>query len=124
MDVQTPARVPADLDPPHSFHLRAAFVVLWFVDTVAASLFFVLPEPNELNPVTVVFHDLLGLPGVALAASIYATIVLVVGHLLSDPADDRFLSVVVAMYAAFATNNVALLAFGEAPLGDLLATVL
>ncbi|WP_255192617.1 hypothetical protein [Natronobeatus ordinarius] len=124
MDVQSPVRVPATLDLPGSVPLQVAFLALWFVDMVAASLFFVFPEPTELNPVTVFFFELFGLPGVVLAATCYAAAVVAISHVLSAPADDRFLIVVVSMYTAFVGNNVALLAFGNAPLGDLLATML
>ena len=119
MDVQPSVRVPVTPDPPRSLSLRVAFLALWFVDMVAAGLFFVLPEPTELNPVTVFFFELFGLAGVVLAASCYAVAVIVIGHVLSEPVDNRFLAAVVALYLALVVNNVALLAFGRAPLVEL-----
>lgn len=119
MSAQPSVRVPVTPDPPGSLSLRVAFLALWFVDMVAAGLFFVLPEPTELNPVTVFFFELFGLAGVVLAASCYAAAVIVIGHVLSDPVDSRFLAAVVALYLALVVNNVALLAFGRAPLVEL-----
>ena len=121
---RTTVRLPVTPDPPRSSSLRIAFLGLWLVDTVAATLFFVLPEPTELNPVTVYFYDLFGLPGVVLAATSYAAVVIGVGHVLSDPADNRFLGLVVALYFAFVTNNVVLLTLGRAPVVELLVALL
>lgn len=119
MNVQSPVRVPVTPDPPRSISLRIAFLALWFVDMIAATLFFVLPNATELNPVTVYFYELFELPGVVLAAGLYAAAVIAIGHVLSDPTDNRFLAVVVAVYVAIVGNNVVLLAFGRAPLVEL-----
>lgn len=124
MDAHSPVRIPVTPDPPRSVPLRIAFLALWFVDMVAATLFFVLPNATELNPVTVFFYGLFDLPGVVLAATLYAAAVIAIGHVLSDPLDNRFLAAVVAVYLALVTNNVALLAIGEAPLGTLVSSVL
>ncbi|GAB3663670.1 hypothetical protein [Halopiger thermotolerans] len=105
-----------EFDPPGSRRLRLAFAALWTVDLIAAACFFLVPYASELNPVTVFFYDLFGLAGVALAACSYAAIVVVVGNVLSDPLDSRFVGGVIALYAAFALNNVALLLFRQAPL--------
>ncbi|TYL39773.1 hypothetical protein CV102_05675 [Natronococcus pandeyae] len=105
-----------DLDPPGSLGLRLAFLTLWGIDMVAATLFFLVPYATELNPITVLFYGLFGLPGVALAAVCYAAIVIGLGHVLSDPIDRRFVSTMVAVYLALAANNVFLLLFREAPL--------
>ncbi len=104
-----------ELDPPGSISLRAAFVALWSIDLVAATLFFVVPYADELNPVTVLFYDLFGLPGVALAAVGYAGIVVTVGNYLSEPIDRWFVAGVVALYVVFVVNNVILLVFRIAP---------
>ncbi|SIR92384.1 hypothetical protein [Natronorubrum thiooxidans] len=97
------------LDPPASVGLRRAFFVLWGIDTVAATLFFLVPYATELNPITVLFYGLFGLPGVVLAAVCYAAIVIGIGHVLSDPLDVRFVVGVVALYVVFAANNIVLL---------------
>ncbi|WP_436346205.1 hypothetical protein [Natronorubrum sp. FCH18a] len=107
------------LDPPNSVSLRAAFLVLWTIDAVAATLFFLVPYATELNPVTVFFYQLIGLPGVLLAALCYAGLVVAIGHVLSDPMDIRFVGIVVALYLLFVTNNILLLLFRE-PLPELI----
>ena len=112
MSVKT--RPGIELDPPDSPRLRLTFFVLWFVDLVAATLFFVVPYATELNPVTVFFYGLFGLPGVALAACCYAAIVVAVGNYLPDPLDVRFVAAVVLLYVFFAVNNVVLLLFRTA----------
>ncbi len=103
--------------PPGTRRHRLAFLVLWVVDLVAASLFVVLPQLSELNPITVHLYELFGVAGVAFAASCYAAVVVVLGHALSSPWDVRFLKVVVALYALFAINNVPLLLFGFSLIG-------
>ncbi|MDG5818018.1 hypothetical protein [Natronococcus sp. A-GB7] len=105
-----------ELDPPGTVGLRAAFFVLWGIDMVAATLFFLVPYATELNPVTVLFYELLGLPGVAVAAICYAAIVVAIGHLLSDPIDRRFVGGMVAVYLVLVTNNVILLLSGNSPI--------
>lgn len=105
-----------DLDPPGSLGLRLAFLTLWGIDMVAATLFFLVPYATELNPITVLFYGLFGLPGVALAAMCYAVIVIGLGHVLSDPIDRRFIGVMIAVYLTLVVNNVFLLLFREAPL--------
>ncbi len=105
-----------ELDPPGSVPLRASFVALWSIDLVAATLFFVVPYADELNPVTVMFYELFGLPGVALAAVGYAGIVVTIGHYLSEPLDRQFVAAVVALYVVFVINNVILLVFRIAPI--------
>ncbi|WP_137291224.1 hypothetical protein [Natronorubrum halophilum] len=107
------------LDPPESAGLRLTFLVLWGIDAVAATLFFLVPYATELNPVTVFFYELIGLPGVALAAICYAAIVVVIGHVLSDPMDVRFVSIVVILYVGFVANNLLLLLYRQ-PLPELL----
>lgn len=107
------------IDPPESVGLRAAFFVFWGIDAVAATLFFLVPYASELNPVTVFFYQVFGLPGVVLAAACYAAVVMLIGNFLSDPMDVRFVGLVVILYALFVTNNVLLLLLGE-PLPDLL----
>lgn len=103
-------------DPPGTVRLRIAFFALWTVDMAAAALFFVVPYATELNPITVFFYGLFGLPGVVLAASCYAALVVAVGHVLSDPLDERFVALVVSLYAVLAINNVPLLLFERSPL--------
>lgn len=99
------------IEPPGNRRLRLAFLSLWFVDLVAASLFFIVPYASELNPITVLFYGAFGLPGVALAAICYAGIVVVLGNALSPPWDGKFVKTVVVLYAVFAINNVPLLLF-------------
>lgn len=103
-----------EVDPPGTRALRVAFFVLWLVDMVLAALFFRLSYAEELNPITVFSYEVLGTPGVALAAACYAGVVVAVGHVLSDPWDVRFVGSVSLLYAIFAINNVPLVLFGEA----------
>jgi hypothetical protein len=103
------------LDPPATRRLRVAFFALWFVDLVAAALFFLVPYATELNPITVRCYELFGLPGVVLAASCYAGVVVVIGNALSEPLDGRFVALVVVLYALLALNNVPLLLFEQSP---------
>ncbi|WP_247003591.1 hypothetical protein [Halosolutus gelatinilyticus] len=103
--------LPIRLDPPGSASLRATFLALWFVDAIAATLFFVVPYASELNPVTVLFYQAFGLPGVPLAAACYAAIVIAIGNLLSNPLDVRFVAAMIGIYALLVTNNVLLLLF-------------
>lgn len=107
------------LDPPESISLRVAFVVFWAIDAVAATLFFLVPYATELNPVTVFFYQVFGLPGVVLAAACYAAVVIAIGHVLTDPLDVRFVALMVILYLLLATNNVLLLVIGD-PLPELL----
>ncbi|ELY55567.1 hypothetical protein [Natronolimnohabitans innermongolicus] len=107
------------LDPPEPVSLRVAFAIFWGIDAIAATLFFLVPYANELNPVTVLFYHVFGLPGVLLAAASYAAVIVVIGHVLSKPLDSLFLALVAVLYFLFATNNVILLALGE-PLPDFL----
>lgn len=100
-------------DPPGTRPLRVTFVALWLIDWLVATMFFRVPHAKELNPVTVFSYDLVGAPGVALAAACYAAIVVVLGHLLSEPWDVRFVGGVSVLYAVFAINNVPLILFGE-----------
>lgn len=102
-----------EVDPPGTRPLRVAFLCLWLVDLVVAALFFRLSYAEELNPITVFSYELLGIPGVALAAACYAGVVVAVGHALSDPWDVRFVGGVSVLYAIFAVNNVPLVLFGE-----------
>lgn len=101
------------VDRPGTARLRAAFYGVWFVDLVATIMFFVVPYAYELNPVTVLLHDIFGLPGVVLAALIYAGVIVVIGHVLPRPLDVAFVVGVVALYALFASNNVVLLVSRE-----------
>ncbi|ELY34570.1 hypothetical protein C500_00042 [Natrialba magadii ATCC 43099] len=80
---------------------------------VAATLFFVVPYANELNPVTVLFFEFLGLPGVPLAAGLYALLIMGIGHVLSHPRDIQFIGAIVAFYTLFVINNVLLLLSGD-----------
>ena len=105
-----------EFDPPGTVGLRVAFFVLWGIDMVAATLFFLVPYATELNPVTVLFYDVFGLPGVALAATCYAAVVVAIGHVLSDPLDRRFVGGMVAVYLVLVTNNVVLLLSGSSPI--------
>ncbi|MFA9415892.1 hypothetical protein [Natrinema sp. HArc-T2] len=101
------------LDPPGTPGLRAAFVGVWSVDLVATILFFTVPYAHELNPVTVFLHDVFGLVGVVIAAVSYAVLVVGLGHALSSPLDTGFVSLVVGLYALFASHNVVLLVSRE-----------
>lgn len=102
-----------EMDRPGPTGLRAAFFSLWFVDLVATICFFVVPYASELNPITVFLYQVLGFPGVVIAAISYAVIVIAIGHALSRPLDVGFVAVMVALYATFASSNVYLLLFGE-----------
>ena len=102
---------------PGSPRLRFAFFVTWFADLVASIYLFIVPYAYELNPVTVMFYEFIGLPGVVLAAVTYALVVLAIGYVLSSPLDVGFVAVVVSAYAFFASSNIVLLVFRE-PLLD------
>ncbi|MFC6716277.1 hypothetical protein ACFQGT_07770 [Natrialbaceae archaeon GCM10025810] len=65
------------------------------------------------------FYQAIGLPGVALAGSIYAGVVVFLGHYLSKPFDALFVLGAVLVYAVCASNNVILLLTGE-PLFEML----
>lgn len=106
---------------PGSVRLRRAFLAAWFVDLVATILFFLVPYAYEVNPVTVFFYGLFGLPGVVLAGVSYAGLVVVIGHFLSNPFDGRFVGVAVSLYTVFATNNIILLLF-RTPLLEIAVT--
>ena len=103
--------------PPGTRRLRLAYLALWVVDLVAASLFVVLPQLSELNPITVHLYEMIGLTGVAIAATCYAAVVVVLGQALPSPWDDRFLKLVLGLYAFFAINNVPLLLIGFSLIG-------
>ncbi|AGB39688.1 hypothetical protein [Natronococcus occultus] len=116
-NVRTPGIDGIDLDPPGSIGMRAMFFVLWGIDMVAATLFFLVPYATELNPVTVWFYEQFGLGGVPIAAICYAGLVVAIGHYLSEPIDRRFVGAMVVVYFVLVTNNVVLLLSGDAPLG-------
>ncbi|THE66650.1 hypothetical protein D8Y22_00510 [Salinadaptatus halalkaliphilus] len=111
------------VDPPDPVTLRVAFAILWGIDAIAATLFFLVPYATELNPVTVLFYQVFGLPGVVLAAASYAAVIVVIGHVLSKPFDSLFVAIMVLLYFLLATNNVLLLLLGET-LPDLFVPVL
>ena len=115
-----PTSLERKLDPPESVGLRVAFLVLWTIDVVAATLFFLVPYATELNPVTVFFYGVFGLPGVVLAGLCYAALVVVIARVLSDPMDVRFVALVVVLYVTFAANNIVLLLFEDPLLQNLL----
>lgn len=98
---------------PGGPRLRKAFYLVWFVDLMATMQLFLVPYARELNPVTVMFYESIGLVGVALAAVTYAAVIVAIGHLLSRPFDVGFVTAVVSSYAFFASNNVFLLLFRE-----------
>lgn len=101
------------LDRPTNRPLRLAFGTAWLVDLVATVFLFVVPYASELNPITRVFYDAIGLPGVLLAGSVYAAVVVLTGHLLSKPIDGLFVAGTASVYAVCATNNVVLLVSRE-----------
>lgn len=105
------------VNPPGTRRLRIAFLALWAVDLIAASLFFLVPYAIELNPITVFLYELFGLAGVPLAAGCYAGIVVLTGNVLDKPRDLRFLVTVTLLYVVFVVNNLSLLFFGISPLG-------
>ncbi|WP_224214620.1 hypothetical protein [Natrinema longum] len=83
------------------------------MDLVATVFLFLVPYATELNPLTTLFYDTIGLPGVLLAGTIYAVLVVLIGYVLSKPVDGVFLIGVAAVYGVCATNNVVLLLFRE-----------
>ncbi len=101
------------LNRPATPPIRLSFGVFWLVDLVATVFLFLVPYASELNPITTHFYDLIGLPGVVLAGSIYATAVVTIGHYLSKPYDALFVVAAVLVYAVCASNNVILLVTGE-----------
>lgn len=105
---------------PGTSRLRAAFGLAWLADLIATVFLFVVPYAHELNPVTVLLYEALGLAGVVLAAAAYAAVVVAVGGLLRTPHDGLFVAGAASLYALFATNNVVLLAVRE-PLPQALA---
>ncbi len=102
---------------PGGPRLRLAFFITWFADLVASVHLFLVPYAHELNPITVMFYEFVGLPGVVLAAVSYAVVILAIGYVLSSPFDVGFVAVIVSAYAFFASNNIVLLLFRE-PLLD------
>ncbi|GAB7017412.1 hypothetical protein [Halostagnicola bangensis] len=104
---------------PGGSRLRLAFFITWFADLVASVHLFLVPYAHELNPITVMFYEFIGLPGVVLAAVTYAVVIIAVGYVLSSPFDVGFVTIIVSAYAFFASNNIVLLVFRE-PLLDMI----
>lgn len=100
-----------NLNRPGGPRLRKAFFVVWMLDLVATTQLFLVPYARELNPITVLFYESIGLTGVVLAAVSYAAIIVTIGYVLSRPFDVGFVTAVVSCYAFFASNNFALLLF-------------
>ncbi|WIV67971.1 hypothetical protein [Natrialbaceae archaeon AArc-T1-2] len=103
--------------PPNSPLLRRTFLLLWAVDTITAVFLILVPYAVELNPVTVFFYTLFGIPGIVLAACCYVALVIIVGNFLPNPSDVVFVAALVALYVLFVFNNVILLLFEWAPFG-------
>ncbi|MFC6764690.1 hypothetical protein [Natrinema soli] len=101
------------LNRPANPPIRLSFGLFWLVDLVATVFLFLVPYATELNPITTHFYELIGLPGVVLAGSIYAAVIVMIGHYLSKPYDALFAVGAVLVYAVCATNNVVLLMSGE-----------
>ncbi|MBZ6494344.1 hypothetical protein [Natrinema longum] len=101
------------LNRPASPPIRLSFGLFWLVDLVATVFLFLVPYATELNPITTHFYNLIGLPGVVLAGSIYAVAVVMIGHYLPKPYDALFAVGAVLVYAVCASNNVILLMSGE-----------
>lgn len=104
------------LDRPANSPIRISFGLFWLVDLITTVFLFLVPYATELNPITTRFYETIGLPGVVLAGSIYATVVVLIGHYLSKPYDALFATGAVLVYAVCASNNAALLMSGETPL--------
>ncbi|QFU81521.1 hypothetical protein [Natronorubrum aibiense] len=104
------------LNRPANSPIRISFGLFWLVDLVATVFLFLVPYATELNPITTTFYAAIGLPGVVLAGSIYAAVVVLIGHYLSKPYDALFATGAVLVYAFCASNNVILLMSGQAPL--------
>lgn len=102
-----------NLNRPGGPRLRKAFFVVWMLDLVATMQLFLVPYARELNPLTVLLYESIGLSGVVLAAVSYAAIIVTLGYVLSRPFDVSFVTAVVSCYAFFAGNNLALLLFRE-----------
>lgn len=102
-----------NLNRPGGPRLRKAFFVVWMLDLVATTQLFLVPYARELNPITVLFYESIGLLGVVLAAVSYATVIVALGYVLSRPFDVGFVTAVVSSYAFFASNNLVLLLFRE-----------
>lgn len=109
-----------NLNRPGGPRLRKAFFVVWMLDLVATTQLFLVPYARELNPVTVLFYESIGLVGVVLAAVSYAAVIVALGYVLSRPFDVSFVTAIVSCYAFFASNNLVLLLFRE-PLVESLA---
>lgn len=80
-------------------------------DLVATGFLFLVPYATELNPITTLFHDAIGLPGVLLAGVFYAVLVVLTSHRLSKPVDRVFVAGVVSVYTVCVANNIVLLLF-------------
>ncbi|NUC70765.1 hypothetical protein HTZ84_00295 [Haloterrigena sp. SYSU A558-1] len=102
------------LKRPPNPSIRLSFGIFWLADLVATVFLFLDPYASELNPITIRFYELIGLPGVVLAGSIYAAGIVLIGHYLSKPYDALFAIGAVLVYALCASNNVILLLTGEA----------
>lgn len=105
----------AALDRPANPPVRISFALFWLVDLIATVLLFPVPYATELNPITTYFYEAIGVPGVVLAGSAYAAVVVLIGHYLSKPYDTLFATGAVLVYAVCAINNVVLLFSGDAP---------
>ncbi|WP_254532325.1 hypothetical protein [Natrinema gelatinilyticum] len=109
--MKTETAIGIRLKKPATQSLRYAFGILWLTDLIATLFLFLVPYATELNPLTTHLYNAVGLPGVILAGTAYAGLVVVAGHLLSKPVDSLFVLGVISVYAVCATNNVILLLF-------------
>lgn len=94
--------------------LWLAFGVLWLLDLAATVWFFFVPTVRELHPITVFLHGIAGIPGVVLAGTAYAGLVVVITRLLSSPRDFDFLLAAALWYGILVVHNYVLLLGGRA----------
>ena len=97
--------------------LWVLFAICWAVDLLTTLRFFSVPALTETSPVTRGLHWLLGIPGVVLAATGYAAIVVLFVRLLPAPLDRAALGIATVLYAAFALHNLSLLVWGVSLIG-------
>lgn len=89
--------------------LWATFGTFWFMDMVATVFLFVVPDVQELHPLTVFLYDLLGVPGAVLAAVSYALLFVTITRKLPRPVDFDFLATITLCYLFLVVHNANLL---------------
>ena len=93
--------------------LWLAFEAVWLLDLVATVRFFAVPGVRELHPVTVLLYRVAGPPGVVLAGTAYAVLVVAIVRGLPRPRDVDFLLAAALWYGVLVVHNYVLLLGGR-----------